>query len=264
MKNNIFILSIILSICPAQELGVGDTIPSDFGLPLCANEPNEYMMVNDSLYLNAYNGATNALGQYYVMWLKLFTSWCPFCQTEAPVTQEVFSTYQDSGLIIIGMGFEWGQAYRCYEWAEAYGLTYRLLEDDNDDDSFGGDGWELFGAGGGPQNGVIIHNMVIVLSVAGFQDEAIYSAINAALDSCGVQCIPGCSDIPGEIDGTFTIDNEPIINVMDLLKLSDIIADGFEIDNCLAITGDLTDDGIITIIDVYAFASMLSQGDFDN
>ena len=113
-------------------------------------------------------------------------------------------------------------------------------------------------------NSVINHNMEIVLSVAGFQDEAIYSAINAALDSCGVQCIPGCSDIPGEIDGTFTIDNEPIINVMDLLKLSDIIADGFEIDNCLAITGDLTDDGIITIIDVYAFASMLSEGDFDN
>ena len=135
---------------------------------------------------------------------------------------------------------------------------------ENDDDTFGGDGWELFGEGGVPYNVVINHNMEIVLSVAGFQDEAIYSAINAALDSCGVQCIPGCSDIPGEIDGTFTIDNEPIINVMDLLKLSDIIADGFEIDNCLAITGDLTDDGIITIIDVYAFASMLSQGDFDN
>ena len=264
MKKKLLIASLSLAICFGQELGVGDTIPSDFGLPLCANEPSEYMMVNDSLYLNAYNGATNALGQYYVIWLKLFTSWCPFCQTEAPITQEVFDTYQDSGLVIIGMGFEWGFPYTCNGWADAFGLTYPLLDDENDDDDFGGEGWNLFGESGVPHNIVINHNMEIVLSVAGFQDEAIYGAINAALDSCGVQCLPGCSEIPGEIDNTFTIDNEPIINVMDLLKLADIISLEPEIDACLSVTGDLTGDGVINIIDIYAFASMLSEGAFDN
>tara|TARA_B100001750_G_C15373341_1_gene528502 strand:- start:111 stop:908 length:798 start_codon:yes stop_codon:yes gene_type:complete len=265
MNNKIFIISVILSICHGQELGVGDTIPSDFGLPLCANEPNEYMMVNDSLYLNAYNGATNALGQYYVIWLKLFTSWCPFCQTEAPITQEIFETYQDSGLIIIGMGFEWDVPYSCEGWADEYGLTYPLLDDENDDDDFGGEGWNLFGAGGVPHNVIINHDMEIVLSVAGYQEEAINSAILDALDSCGAPCAtPGCSDILGDIDGTFTIDNEPIINVMDLIKLADIVSLESEIDNCLATTGDLSGDGIINIIDVYALAAMISQGNFDN
>ena len=162
------------------------------------------------------------------------------------------------------MGFEWGFPYTCNGWADAFGLTYPLLDDENDDDDFGGEGWNLFGESGVPHNIVINHNMEIVLSVAGFQDEAIYGAINAALDSCGVQCLPGCSEIPGEIDNTFTIDNEPIINVMDLLKLADIISLEPEIDACLSVTGDLTGDGVINIIDIYAFASMLSEGAFDN
>ena len=51
---------------------------------------------------------------------------------------------------------------------------------------------------------------------------------------------------------------------MDLLKLADIISLEPEIDACLSVTGDLTGDGVINIIDIYAFASMLSEGAFDN
>ena len=38
MKKKLLIASLSIAICFGQELGVGDTIPSDFGLPLCANE----------------------------------------------------------------------------------------------------------------------------------------------------------------------------------------------------------------------------------
>jgi hypothetical protein len=60
------------------------------------------------------------------------------------------------------------------------------------------------------------------------------------------------------------MDNEPIINIIDLVKLSDIVALETEIDECVMISGDLSGDGIIDIIDVYALASMLSNGDFGN
>ena len=76
--------------------------------------------------------------------------------------------------------------------------------------------------------------------------------------------MPGCSGVPGDMDGTFTINNEPIINVMDLIKLADIVSLGSEIDECLAVTGDLSDDGIVNLTDVYAFASMILEGAFDN
>ena len=257
MKNKIFIISLILSICHGQELGVGDTIPSNFGLPWCANNETE----NDSLFFHDYNGATNGSGQHSVIWLMYFTSWCPYCATEAPITQEVFNTYQNSGLVVIGMGSDWGDPYNCEEWAEAYGLTYPIIDDDED-----WEGWNLFGDCCVPHNVVIDHNMEIVYTAPGFPDdgEPIFNAITAALDDCGVLCLPGCSDIPGDIDGTYTIDNEPIINVMDLIRLADIISLESEIDECLAVTGDLSDDGIVNLVDVMAFASMLSEGVFDN
>ena len=66
------------------------------------------------------------------------------------------------------------------------------------------------------------------------------------------------------MDGNLDADSEPIINVMDLLTLSDIIEDDIEIDDCLAVTGDLTGDGVVNNIDIYAFASMLTDGTFDN
>jgi len=59
-----------VSICFGQ-LQVGDIIPDDMGLPYCCNNEIE----GDSLFLHDYNGETNALGQHYVIWLNIFTSW---------------------------------------------------------------------------------------------------------------------------------------------------------------------------------------------
>ena len=271
-KTNIKILTIsfILSISQGQELGVGDTIPVELGLPLCANEPfGEFMTNNDSLMLHAYNGADNGSGSHYVIWLMLFTSWCPYCDDEAPFTQEIFESYQDSGLIVIGAGFDWGQPYNCGEWAEGYGLTYPLLDDEG---ANGGEGDEnffnLLASGGIPHNVIINHEMEIIYSQGGFNASGVQQALIEAFDYCGELCAdpwdPECSEILGEIDNTFTEDNEPIIDIMDLVRLVDVISIESEIDDCTMITGDISDDGLVNMIDVYALASMLSQGEFDN
>ena len=70
MKNNLLVISLLLSICYGQ-IGVGDTIPSGFGLPWCANNSTD----NDSLFLDDYNGAINEYGSYSGIWWMTFTSW---------------------------------------------------------------------------------------------------------------------------------------------------------------------------------------------
>ena len=258
INTKIFTIFFLFSFCQTQQLGVGDTIPSTFGLPLCANDINNEVVVGDSLFLNYYNGATNESGQYYVLWLNLFTSWCGICQTEAPITQGYYNTYQYSGLVNIGVGFQWDDPYSCEGWASAFGISYPIL-DDISEEAFG-----LFGDCCIPHNVIINHEMEIVYTAMGFEEEEVSNAIEEALESCGVLCLPSCSEIPGDIDGTYSVNNEPIIDVLDLIRLADIIFLDSGIDDCLAITGDLSTDGVVNNVDVLAFASMLSLGEFNN
>ena len=51
---------------------------------------------------------------------------------------------------------------------------------------------------------------------------------------------------------------------MDLLRFADIIESGDGLNDCIVITGEFTNDGIIDIIDIYAFANMLLEGAFNN
>ena len=51
---------------------------------------------------------------------------------------------------------------------------------------------------------------------------------------------------------------------MDLLRLADLIESGQDINECIDLTGDVSSDGLVNIIDIYAFATMLVEGSFDN
>ena len=117
--------------------------------------------------------------------------------------------------------------------------------------------------GGVPWNVIIDHEMVIRYSVGGYNPEDVQAAVLEAISDCGGACT-GCSEIMGELDNTFTMDGQPIINVMDIIKLADILSFGNDIDNCLLIKADLSGDGLVDIIDLYALASMVSEGQFDN
>ena len=213
-----------------------------------------------------YNGATYETGRPQVMWIMMFTSWCPYCESEVPYTQEFYDIYDDSGLVVIGMGFEWGSPYNCEEWTAGYGLTYPLIDDTDfgNDYDFGGSGFNLFTDNGVPHNVVIDHNMEIVYSVPGYWEEGmntLYNTITTALDNCNL-CT--CTEVLGDLDHTYTIDDEPIINLMELLRLSDLLVTDDQINHCERTQGDITGDGALDMIDVIAFATMLSEGVFDN
>jgi len=108
--------------------------------------------------------------------------------------------------------------------------------------------------------------MEIIYSSAEWEENGgvIMGLLQDALEECGTLCQSPCSGIAGDIDGTADENNDPIINLMDLIRLSDIVESGQEIDECLAMTGDLSSDGLVNIIDIYAFATMLVEGNFDN
>ena len=55
-----------------------------------------------------------------------------------------------------------------------------------------------------------------------------------------------------------------MLPAFDLLNLCDVIEYEIEINDCLVQSGDVTGDGVVNIIDIYAFATMLTNGDFDN
>ena len=168
---------------------------------------------------------------------------------------------------MLGMGADWGQPFTCESWVEDLGITYPILDDDTDGDGEGDQGWELFALQEFiPYYVVINHNMELIYSSADWEDGGnnIMSLVQEALEECGTLCLSPCSGIAGDVDGTENENEEPIINLMDLLRLADIVGSGQEIDECLALTGDLSNDGLVNIIDVYAFATMLVEGNFNN
>ena len=249
-KIKLLIFSFLISLPNAQVLEVGDTIPNDLGGPVCGNIDPSFM-TNDSLYLDYYQG-------WQVIWVMLFTSWCPYCQDEAPLTQEVYEALQDSGLIIIGAGWDWGQPDSCSEWLENYGITYPMLDGSN----AMGTSWEDFGITSIPHNVIIGADGVIKYTAAGYNPDQIQDAIFDALSECGGACI--CSYILGDLDGTYNSEGDPIINIMDLIKLADMISIGSEFNSCDITKADFSNDGLVDIIDIFAFATMLSEGQFDN
>ena len=109
------------------------------------------------------------------------------------------------------------------------------------------------------------HNMEIIFSQFGLGSQQemneIFDMITLALDNCSL-C--SCSEVLGDIDHTYTIDNNPIINVVDLLRLSDLITSESRMNHCERGQGDITGDGVLNTIDLFAFATMLIEGNFDN
>ena len=263
MKIKFIITLFLMTLSHAQVYNVGDIAPSDFGLPWCGNNPAG----DDSLFLSAYNGAINESGRPYVIWMVGFTTWCPYCITEVPYTQDFYDLYSDSGLVVIGMGGDWGQPYTCDEWVDNFGLGYPIISDEDtyNEYEYGGLGTNLFTDTWIPYNIIMDHNMEIIFSQSGTgtEDEMneIFDQITMALNHCSF-CT--CSEVLGDIDYTYTTTNEPIINIFDLLRLSDLIESNIHMNHCERGQGDVTGDGVLNTIDLFAFATMLSEGTFDN
>ena len=162
-----------------------------------------------------------------------------------------------------------------------------------DGDPEGGPVCELFGVDGFsvPHSVVLDHNMEVLYSEAGFNQEEILSVIDLALenilvdtdgdglndqeDNCPQIYNPNQEDIDvdgigdscdncdnlnvwihGNIDGGVNINGNVTIDIFDVLSLIDIVYEDYE-DGCSYEISDLTEDGQINHLDIISLVSMI-------
>jgi peroxiredoxin len=155
-------LALAVLLVPAAGMAIyaaGDTV-ADFTLPDVHGELH-------SLYDN--------LGEIVV--LNFFTTWCPGCNEEAEALEhQIWLTYREQGLTVVSVNLA-QPPILVDGWAQAMGVTYRILVDDDDY-------WGLYGLFGGqqiPYNAVLDRQMTLRYSQIGFDLLAITDIIETVL-----------------------------------------------------------------------------------
>ena len=265
------LLNITLDFTYAQFYEVGDTV-NNFGAEICVNGENSWNYEETSFNK--------------VVYLSIFATWWGGCQTEAPELEELSNLYSEQGVIILSAGKDW-DTYSCVEWAQEFGITFPILDDDSDSLS------SIFGSSI-PTNIVINANKQVIFTSSGHNLTAVQEAIEEGLltiipdsDNDGIlDNIDNCFDIPnGEqidsdsdgigdecdicdnlniwldanINGDLNIDDSYDIDIFDLLRLTDLILNNLENDCGYAIA-DLNGDNNVNIFDVITLAQIIING----
>ena len=181
-------------------------------------------------------------------------------------------------MVVIAAGSDW-TSYTCEGWASSFGITYPILDDD--DNTI----YPLFGTGYIPHNIIIYGHGVVLYSQSGFNQTAIISIINEALetidadndgvyngaDNCPDVYNPDQEDADGDGIGdvcddcnnlVFTggnLDGDDDLDIFDVLMLIDVVLGANE-STCLAEAGDITQDGIVNVLDVIGLVQMILGG----
>jgi len=188
---------------------------------------------------------------------------------------------------------DWGQPYSCSSWAETFGQTFPILDDNNGSSIYG-----LFGVGYVPHNAVIGGDGQVIFSESGFNQNTMIAMIEEGLenlildvDEDGVldsedNCInianPNQADIDfdgagdacdpcdnqnvytfGNINGTIDQEGFAIVDIFDVMELVDILlSDDHE--SCGSEIADMNSDGNQNVVDIIFLVQMLLGGDFES
>jgi len=60
------------------------------------------------------------------VWLNFFATWCPPCQYETPVLQQVYEAHAADGLALVGVSVQETVPEDVAAYASTYGLTYTI------------------------------------------------------------------------------------------------------------------------------------------
>ena len=185
-------------------------------------------------------------------------------------------------MVVITAGMDWGQPYSCSGWAESFGLTIPILDDNSGNNIYG-----LFGIGYVPHNVVIGGDGTLIFTDSGFNQSIIIDMIEEGLsnlvldmDADGVMddadnCIEDYN--PNQIDvdqdgigdicdacnnviwtgGDVNADLE--LSIADILILGDVVL-GENESQCAYEAGDITMDGVLNILDVIGLVQYIFGG----
>ncbi len=188
---------------------------------------------------------------------------------------------------------DWGQPYSCSSWAEAFGQTFPILDDNNGSSIYG-----LFGVGYVPHNVVLGGDGQVIFSESGFNQNTMIAMIEEGLenlildvDEDGVldsddNCIdianPNQADIDfdgagdacdpcdnqnvytfGNINGTIDQEGLAIVDIFDVMELVDILLSDDQ-ESCGSEIADMNSDGNQNVVDIIFLVQMLLGGDFES
>ena len=194
---------------------------------------------------------------------------------------------------IVSAGMDWGQPYSCTSWAETFGQTFPILDDNNGSSIYG-----LFGVGYVPHNAVIGGDGQVIFSESGFNQNTMIAMIEEGLenlildvDEDGVldsddNCIdianPSQADIDfdgagdacdpcdnqnvytfGNINGTIDQEGVAIVDIFDIMELVDILLSD-DNESCGSEIADMNSDGNQNVVDIIFLVQMLLGGDFES
>ena len=188
---------------------------------------------------------------------------------------------------------DWGQPYSCTSWAETFGQTFPILDDNNGSSIYG-----LFGVGYVPHNAVIGGDGQVIFSESGFNQNTMIAMIEEGLenlildvDEDGIldsddNCIdianPNQNDIDfdgsgdacdpcdnqnvytfGNINGTIDSDGLAIVDIFDIMELVDILLNDDQ-ESCGSEIADMNSDGNQNVVDIIFLVQMLLGGNFQS
>jgi thiol-disulfide isomerase/thioredoxin len=277
------------------QISVGDTInPLQLQLPICANQ-DPFGPPNQNFDISMFNNL-DGVSQSRVIVLSIFTSWCVYCQNEAPHLQDLHNEYASDGLLVVSAGGDWGFPYDCEGWSNEFDLSHPVLDFMTSLTQNWGDAplMNYLGVTAIPFNVIINHRNIVSNILIGYDEQLLNMAIENALaemnldldgdgiaantDNCPLVYNPdqidtdadGIGDICdpcdnlnvfiiGNLDGSLSDDQQPTIDIFDLLLLSDSM-EGIQDENiCHQSTSDINGDLIINLIDVFTLAYMITE-----
>tara|TARA_B100000674_G_scaffold338047_1_gene282595 strand:+ start:427 stop:1647 length:1221 start_codon:yes stop_codon:yes gene_type:complete len=194
---------------------------------------------------------------------------------------------------IVSAGMDWGQPYSCTSWAETFGQTFPILDDNNGSSIYG-----LFGVGYVPHNAVIGGDGQVIFSESGFNQNTMIAMIEEGLenlildvdedgvldsdDNCVDIANPNQSDIDfdgagdacdpcdnqnvytfGNINGTIDQEGVAIVDIFDIMELVDILLSD-DNESCGSEIADMNSDGNQNVVDIIFLVQMLLGGDFES
>jgi thiol-disulfide isomerase/thioredoxin len=159
MKSRYIIIFVLLLLFYITHISCGEHNPSPSRLPSAPD-----------FVLKDLNGKKVSLSDFKgkVLILTFWTTWCPPCRAEIPHFIDLYSTYKQKGLEVVGINLETFNIDGVKEFVKRYKISYPILIGDNKVS------FDYGGITSIPTNFIITQDSKIFRVYVGYEEKAVF------------------------------------------------------------------------------------------